>query len=86
MLQLDKAIGEALILTGVISTVRGAYEFQGRRFDILRDGRIQFPGLVEINPLLGRHRTTDDFGRGGAGPHRWHAAPTRAHLDQSTTA
>jgi translocation and assembly module TamB len=52
MLQLDKAIGEALILTGDISTVRGAYEFQGRRFDILRDGRIQFPGLVEINPLL----------------------------------
>jgi translocation and assembly module TamB len=51
-LQLDKAIDAPLAITGEISTVRGTYEFQGRRFDILRDGTVQFPGLVEINPLL----------------------------------
>jgi autotransporter translocation and assembly factor TamB len=51
-LQLSKSIDTPLVITGDIATVRGTYEFQGRRFDILRDGMVQFPGLVEINPLL----------------------------------
>jgi hypothetical protein len=28
------------------------YDFQGRRFEILRDGTVQFVGLEEFNPLL----------------------------------
>ncbi|MGE0450410.1 MAG: translocation/assembly module TamB domain-containing protein [Vicinamibacterales bacterium] len=39
-------------LVGPINTVRGTYDFQGRRFDILRDGSIRFDGLEELNPRL----------------------------------
>ena len=34
-------------LLGTVNTVRGTYNFQGRRFDIQRDGRIQFEGNGE---------------------------------------
>jgi autotransporter translocation and assembly factor TamB len=50
--RLDKTVNSPLLITGDIGTVRGTYEFQGRRFDILRDGSVRFPGLIEINPLL----------------------------------
>jgi translocation and assembly module TamB len=36
----------------MVNTVRGSYEFRGRRFDILRDGRIQFPGTNPVDPSL----------------------------------
>ena len=39
-------------LVGNVTTVRGSYEFYGRRFDILRDGRIQFQGSTPIDPAL----------------------------------
>ena len=39
-------------LTGAVNTVRGTYEFQGRRFEILRDGAIRFDGLEEFDPRL----------------------------------
>ena len=39
-------------LTGPVNTVRGTYDFQGRRFDILRDGTLRFDGLDELEPLL----------------------------------
>jgi autotransporter translocation and assembly factor TamB len=39
-------------LTGEINTVRGSYTFQGRRFEIQRDGRIRFIGTDEIDPML----------------------------------
>jgi translocation and assembly module TamB len=32
--------------------VRGNYDFQGRRFDILRDGTVRFDGLEDFNPML----------------------------------
>ena len=35
-----------------MKTVRGFYDFQSRRFDILRDGSIRFDGLEEFNPTL----------------------------------
>ena len=35
-----------------VRTIRGNYTFQGRRFDIQRDGRITFIGTDEIDPLL----------------------------------
>ncbi len=50
--QVRKAPGEKFRLTGEVNTVRGSYTFQGRRFDILRDGRIRFAGTEDIDPQL----------------------------------
>ncbi|MGE3508888.1 MAG: translocation/assembly module TamB domain-containing protein, partial [Vicinamibacterales bacterium] len=47
-----KKPGDTLRLVGTVNTVRGEYDFQGRRFEILRDGGIRFVGLEEINPTL----------------------------------
>ena len=47
-----KKPGDTVRLIGAVNTVRGTYDFQGRRFDIQRDGRIQFSGSPEINPTL----------------------------------
>jgi autotransporter translocation and assembly factor TamB len=46
-----KEPGEALELVGAVNTVRGTYDFQGRRFDILRDGQIRFEEDLR-NPRL----------------------------------
>jgi autotransporter translocation and assembly factor TamB len=51
-LQVRKAEGERLRLIGELNTIRGSYSFQGRRFEIMRDGRIRFGGTEEIDPLL----------------------------------
>ena len=42
------------MLVGVVNTVRGTYDFQGRRFEILRDGTVRFDGepVNEMDPLL----------------------------------
>jgi len=49
-----KAPGRQVVLVGAVNTVRGTYDFQGRRFDILRDGTVRFDGdaLNELNPVL----------------------------------
>ena len=47
-----KSEGERLQIVGEVNTVRGTYAFQGRRFEILRDGRIRFDGSDEIDPSL----------------------------------
>jgi len=39
-------------LVGTVTTVRGSYEYYGRRFEILRDGRIQFQGADPSDPTL----------------------------------
>jgi len=39
-------------LYGDVKTVRGTYDFQGRRFEILRDGSIRFDGTDELDPRL----------------------------------
>ena len=52
VLQLDKAPSQPLRVIGDVHTVRGTYNFQGRRFDIMRDGRVGFSGTEEIDPLL----------------------------------
>ena len=38
--------------SGAVNTVRGTYDFQGRRFEILRDGTVRFAGepLNELEP------------------------------------
>ena len=51
-LHVRKDPGERLTLTGTVNTVRGFYQFQGRRFDVTRDGRIRFVGLPDFNPLI----------------------------------
>jgi autotransporter translocation and assembly factor TamB len=51
-LQVRKPPSRPVQLVGDINTVRGTYTFQGRRFEILRDGRIGFSGGDEIDPLL----------------------------------
>src|SRR5439155_2124437 len=48
----QKNPGGGLRLVGVVNTVRGTYDFQGRRFDLLRDGTVRFTGLEELNPIL----------------------------------
>jgi autotransporter translocation and assembly factor TamB len=49
-LQVQKQENGAVTLRGTANTVRGFYEFQGRRFTIQRDGTVQFHGLPELNP------------------------------------
>lgn len=44
--------GEPLRLVGTVNTVRGTYEFQGRRFALERGGTIRFTGDPSIEPLL----------------------------------
>jgi autotransporter translocation and assembly factor TamB len=53
-LRATKAAGQAFALVGTVNTVRGTYDFQGRRFEILRDGTVRFDGepLNETNPIL----------------------------------
>jgi len=41
-----------ITLVGTVNTVRGTYAFQGRRFDLARDGTIRFIGTPSINPIL----------------------------------
>jgi hypothetical protein len=41
-----------VILLGSVDTVRGTYQFQGRRFDLVRGGTVRFTGEADINPLL----------------------------------
>jgi hypothetical protein len=57
--QVRKEPGDVMRLRGEVTTVRGNYTFQGRRFDIQRNGRIRFVGNDVIDPLLDleAHRT-----------------------------
>jgi len=43
---------EPPVLVGTITTVRGTYDFQGRRFQVLRDGSITFRGDTPPDPAL----------------------------------
>ncbi len=52
-LQLLKSPGDRKVrIRGEVNTVRGSYTFQGRRFEIMRDGRIRFTGGDEIDPIV----------------------------------
>jgi autotransporter translocation and assembly factor TamB len=48
-----------MTLDGAVDTVRGTYQFQGRRFDLVRGGTVRFTGESEINPLLDITATRD---------------------------
>jgi autotransporter translocation and assembly factor TamB len=47
-----KESGEPLRPVGTVTTVRGTYDFQGRRFDLVRGGTIRFVGTQRLDPLL----------------------------------
>jgi translocation and assembly module TamB len=51
-LYIGKVPYDRIRIWGPINTVRGTYDFQGRRFTILRDGTIRFQGLDRIDPAL----------------------------------
>jgi autotransporter translocation and assembly factor TamB len=48
--RVEKQPAGAITLRGTANTVRGFYEFEGRRFTIERDGTLQFHGLPDLNP------------------------------------
>jgi translocation and assembly module TamB len=47
-----KNVDGPVILRGTADTVRGFYEFQGRRFTVQRDGALRFRGEPSINPSI----------------------------------
>jgi autotransporter translocation and assembly factor TamB len=48
--RVQKGENGPVTLLGTANTVRGFYEFQGRRFTVDRGGAIKFNGLPQINP------------------------------------
>ena len=48
--QIQKQVDGPVTIRGTATTVRGFYEFQGRRFTIQRDGTLQFHAFAQINP------------------------------------
>ena len=51
-LQIRKAPGGEPDLVGTVTVVRGFYDFQGRRFEVLRDSQIRFQGIRPVDPAL----------------------------------
>jgi translocation and assembly module TamB len=51
-LQITKEPDAPVLLLGSIETIRGTYQFQGRRFDLARGGTVRFVGETQINPQL----------------------------------
>jgi translocation and assembly module TamB len=51
-LEVRKEAGGAVRLYGTVNTVRGTYQFQGRRFDLARNGTLRFAGESRIDPVL----------------------------------
>jgi translocation and assembly module TamB len=51
-LRLRKAPGKPVDIVGDVVTIRGTYDFQGRRFQLERDGRIRFQGINPADPAL----------------------------------
>ena len=51
-LYIQKQPDAPITIRGTANTVRGFYEFQGRRFTVRRDGTLRFDGLPEINPAI----------------------------------
>jgi translocation-and-assembly-module (TAM) inner membrane subunit TamB-like protein len=53
-LNLAAAAGRPMTVVGAVNTIRGFYDFQGRRFQILRDGTVRFEGepINQLDPAL----------------------------------
>jgi autotransporter translocation and assembly factor TamB len=72
-------------LIGVVNTVRGTYDFQGRRFDLVRDGTIRFTGTADINPLLDISATRQIPNTGVEAKIRITGTPKKPQLTLSST-
>jgi autotransporter translocation and assembly factor TamB len=51
-LYVSKAPWDQVRLVGSVNTVRGHYDFQSRRFNILRGGTVKFEGAGDLDPAL----------------------------------
>ena len=51
-LNVRKVAGGPVTIAGTVNTVRGTYQFQGRQFEIARDGTLRFTGDAELNPII----------------------------------
>ncbi len=51
-LQIRKAPAGQPDVIGTVNVVRGYYDFQGRRFEVLRDSQIRFQGTRPVDPAL----------------------------------
>jgi translocation and assembly module TamB len=51
-LEVTKPAGDDLLVAGTVRTVRGFYEFQGRRFEVDRDSTISWRGPDPADPVL----------------------------------
>jgi translocation and assembly module TamB len=51
-LDIRKAAGGPVTVAGTVNTVRGTYQFQGRQFDIARNGTLRFTGDAEFDPVI----------------------------------
>jgi hypothetical protein len=51
-LNIRKSPGGDPDVVGTVTVVRGFYEFQGRRFEVLRDSQIRFTGTKPVDPSL----------------------------------
>ena len=51
-LDVRKDAGGPITLAGTVNTVRGTYQFQGRQFDIARNGTVRFTGDADYDPVL----------------------------------
>ncbi|MEO5896733.1 MAG: translocation/assembly module TamB domain-containing protein [Vicinamibacterales bacterium] len=51
-IEVRKSAGAPITLFGTVTPVRGTYEFQGRRFDLVRGGQVRFIGETKIDPIL----------------------------------
>ena len=59
-------------MIGTVTVVRGFYDFQGRRFEVLRDSQIRFQGTRPIDPALQVDAQRVDLRRDGDREHQGH--------------
>ena len=51
-LNVRKVAGGPVTIAGTVNTVRGTYQFQGRQFELARNGTLRFTGDAELNPII----------------------------------
>jgi autotransporter translocation and assembly factor TamB len=51
-LNVRKNVGGPVTVAGTVNTVRGTYQFQGRQFDLARNGTLRFTGDAEFDPVM----------------------------------
>ena len=69
-----KAPGGEPDVVGTVSVVRGFYDFQGRRFEVLRDSQIRFQGMRPVDPALQVDAQRAHLGRYRHRQHSWNRA------------